>query len=78
MSAAAGALLALTKALPTSLGLGILLPPAYVLTIALGAGARSLIMRGHPDRKSAVETSAAGLVIGVGVIVACTVALHAF
>lgn len=76
-AATGGGLLALTKALPTSIGLGVLLPPAYVLTIAVGGGLQWLVMRHHPERKSIVDTSAAGLVIGEGVIVACTVAVHA-
>jgi hypothetical protein len=74
---AGGALLTFTPAIPTSLGLGILLPPAYALALALGGAGQWLALRGHPERKQAVDSAAAGLVIGEGVIVMCVLVLRA-
>lgn len=74
---AGGALAAFTPAIPTSLGLGILLPPGYALAMALGGGAQWLALRGHPERKQALDSAAAGLVIGEGVIVMCVLVLRA-
>lgn len=76
-AAAIGAGLAFTSALPTSLGLGVLLPPASALAIGVGGTLQWLIMRNRPDRKSFVETAASGLVIGEGLVMTCAVAVQA-
>ncbi|MEU5884326.1 hypothetical protein [Spirillospora sp. NPDC047279] len=64
-----GALLTFTPALPTMLGLGVLLPPAFGLTIALGGLARMLLLRRRPEWKIQVDQAASGLIIGEGVVV---------
>lgn len=76
-AAAIGAGLAFTSALPTSLGLGVLLPVASTLAIGLGGALQWLMMRNRPDRKSFVETAASGLVIGEGVVMTFAVAAQA-
>jgi hypothetical protein len=63
-----GAGLAFTSAMPTMLGLGVLLPPAYSLTIAAGGLAQWLLVRRHPGRRSGTEIAASGLIIGEGLV----------
>ncbi|QKV92991.1 OPT/YSL family transporter [Streptomyces sp. NA02950] len=66
------------KAMPTMLGLGILLPPAYALTIGLGGLLRSGVLRNHPGRKTGMETAASGLIIGEGVVMVIVLITRAF
>ncbi|MEV7967048.1 OPT/YSL family transporter [Sphaerisporangium sp. NPDC088356] len=63
-----GAGLAFTTAMPTMLGLGVLLPPAYSLTIAAGGLAQWLLTRRNPQRRSGTEIAASGLIIGEGLV----------
>lgn len=63
-----GMALTFTSVMPTMLGLGILLPPAYSLTIAAGGLAQWVVVRRRPERKSATEIVASGLIIGEGLI----------
>lgn len=65
------------KAMPTMLGLGVLLPPAYALTIGLGGLVRLGVLRNHPDRKTSLETAASGLIIGEGVVMVIVLLVRA-
>ncbi|GAA3422279.1 OPT/YSL family transporter [Streptosporangium vulgare] len=60
--------LAFTSAMPTMIGLGVLLPPAYSLTLAAGGLTQWLLTRRNPGRRSATEIVASGLIIGEGLI----------
>ncbi|MFG2527464.1 OPT/YSL family transporter [Streptomyces sp. NPDC048516] len=73
----AGFLLTFAPVSPSALGLGMLLPPATVLTMSLGGGAAWLITRKAPHLKEWVGTVASGLVIGEGVVSAVIVAARA-
>lgn len=68
ITAPVGAALAFTSAMPTMLGLGVLLPPAYSLTIAAGGLTQWLLVRRHPQRRSRTEIVASGLIIGEGLV----------
>jgi hypothetical protein len=68
IAAPVGAALTFTAALPTMLGLGVLLPPAYSLTIAAGGLVQWLLLRRHPDRRNTTEILASGLIIGEGLV----------
>jgi hypothetical protein len=74
----AGVLLSLTTALPTMLGLGILLPPAFTLALVAGGGARRLIEWRRRDAKQAIDHAASGLIIGEGIIMIVFVIYRAF
>lgn len=63
-----GVVLTFTSVMPTMLGLGVLLPPAYSLTIAAGGLTQWLIVRRAPQRKSGTEIVASGLIIGEGLV----------
>jgi OPT oligopeptide transporter protein len=73
----AGALLSLTSALPTMIGLGILIPPAYSLAIVIGGLVRWLAERRRPDAKPAVDNAASGLIIGEGLIMIAVLGVRA-
>jgi hypothetical protein len=64
----AGAALTFTPVLPTMLGLGVLLPPAYSLTISAGGLTQWLLVRRNPERRSWTEIVASGLIIGEGLV----------
>ncbi|MEU5030975.1 OPT/YSL family transporter [Streptomyces milbemycinicus] len=66
------------KVMPTMIGLGVLLPPAYSLTIGLGGLTRQLAIRGHAERQSTVEAVASGLIIGEGVVMVAVLTVRAF
>lgn len=65
------------KAMPTMLGLGILLPPGYALTVGLGGLVRLGVLHHHPDRRTSLETAASGLIIGEGVVMVIVLVLRA-
>jgi uncharacterized oligopeptide transporter (OPT) family protein len=75
---AAGALLQFTPALPTMIGLGILIPPAYSIAIAAGGVARWLVERRRPDAKATIDNAASGLIIGEGLIMIAVLNFRAF
>ncbi|KPI15332.1 hypothetical protein OK074_0040 [Actinobacteria bacterium OK074] len=63
---------------PSGLGLGLLLPPDTVLTMALGGVAAWLVTRKAPYLAGTLGTVASGLVIGEGTVSAVVVAVRAF
>lgn len=63
-----GAALTFTPVLPTMLGLGVLLPPSYSLTIALGGLTQWALVRRSPERRKWTEIVASGLIIGEGLV----------
>jgi hypothetical protein len=63
-----GAALTFTAVMPTMLGLGVLLPVAYSLTIGLGGFSQWLLVRGRPQWRSRTEIVASGLIIGEGLV----------
>lgn len=71
-----GAALTFTSVMPTMLGLGVLLPPAYSLTIAAGGLVQWLVVRRHPERKSGTEIVASGLIIGEGLVMVAILVLR--
>ncbi|MDG4834243.1 hypothetical protein O7627_33810 [Solwaraspora sp. WMMD1047] len=74
VAAALGFGLAFASAPVTSIGLGVLLPPAYTVTMAVGGVASWLLVRRRPDRAVTVSTVASGLVIGEGLVMTALVA----
>jgi hypothetical protein len=75
--AVAGALATFTPVLPTMLGLGVLLPPAFTLTVAAGGAIRWAVLRRRPDAGTTVEQWASGLVIGEGLMMVIVLARRA-
>lgn len=73
-----GGLLTFTSAQPTMLGLGVLLPPAFGLTIALGGLARLLLRRYRPEWRVQADQAASGLIIGEGLLVIFALAARQF
>lgn len=73
----AGALLSFTSALPTMIGLGILIPPAYSLAIVIGGLTRWQVERRRPDAKASLENGASGLIIGEGLIMIVVIGIRA-
>ncbi|WP_033213684.1 hypothetical protein [Kitasatospora phosalacinea] len=63
---------------PSSLGLGMLLPPATVLVMALGGAVARAVGRWAPERTELLTTVASGLVIGEGLVSTAAVAVRAF
>lgn len=74
VAAALGFVLAFASAPVTSIGLGVLLPPAYTVAMAVGGVASWLLIRRHPERAATVSTVASGLVIGEGLVMTAVVA----
>ncbi|MGC4804639.1 hypothetical protein [Micromonospora sp. DT233] len=74
MAAALGFGLAFSAAPVTSIGLGVLLPPAYTVAMAAGGVASWLLVRRRPERAVTVSTVASGLVIGEGLVMTAVVA----
>jgi uncharacterized oligopeptide transporter (OPT) family protein len=72
-----GAILSLTPAQSATLGLGVLLPPAYCVTIALGGLARLIVTHRRPEWKASVDQAASGLIVGEGLIMVVVVLVRA-
>jgi hypothetical protein len=68
--------LTVAVAVPTTLGLGVLLPPSYALAIAAGGLARRWWSR--QERNIALELVASGLVMGDGLVMVVVLGWRAF
>jgi hypothetical protein len=73
-----GLLLTFAPVSPSSIGLGILLPPPGTLALALGGLAAWVVLRRAPRRKELVTTVASGLVIGEGLVTTVAMVIRTF